>query len=211
MNRFLFLPLLLLVSAVAAARPPVVMVLGDSLSAGFGIPLEAGWVRLLEQRLAAQGYPHRVVNASVTGDTTRGGLARLPALLEREAPQILVIELGGNDGLRGITPTVMADNLRRMIGLAQAAGAQVLLLGVELPANYGPAFRALFMDVYYEVADSEGVPLVPAFITGVAMTPELMQDDGIHPNADAQPVMLDTVWPALLPLLDEGAGAAGEL
>ena len=184
------------------------MVVGDSLSAAFGIAPEEGWVHLLRTRLEAQGVDCRVVNASITGDTTRGGLARLPALLERESPAVVVIELGGNDGLRGITPKVMAKNLRQMIHQVRAAGGRPLLLGVELPANYGSDFRTLFHDVYYEVADAETVPLVPSFLQGVAMDPALMQGDGIHPNATAQPVMLDTVWPTLAPVLDE-AGCAG--
>ena len=180
---------------------PTLAVVGDSLSAAFGIPLEAGWVNLLRQRLAERGYDYKVINASVTGDTTSGGLARLPGLIERERPAVVVIELGGNDGLRGITPAVMADNLSRMVGLVREAGGSVLLLGVELPANYGPSFRAMFHDVYYAVSSSESVPLVPSFISGVAMDPALMQEDGIHPNVTAQPLMLDTVWPELEPLL----------
>jgi len=207
MKRFHCLFLLLLAWTSADARPPAIVVVGDSLSAGFGVPLDQGWVDLLARRLAEQGHPHQVVNASVTGDTTRGGLARLPALLERENPQILIIELGGNDGLRGITPQVMADNLRQMITLAREAGSDVLLLGVELPGNYGPTFRDLFKDVYYEVSHSEQVPLVSSFITGVALNPELMQSDGIHPNAAAQPVLLDEVWPALEPMLEAASAA----
>jgi acyl-CoA thioesterase-1 len=199
---------LLLVSWTAAAREaPVLAVVGDSLSAAFGIPVKEGWVSLLQRRLAYRGYPHRVVNASVTGDTTRGGLSRLPGLLERERPEVVVIELGGNDGLRGITPDVMADNLRQMVRLVRAAGGRPLLLGVELPGNYGDAFRTMFHRVYYEVAESESVVLVPSFLEGVAMDLNLMQADGIHPNETAQAIMLDTVWPALEPLLEVALAA----
>lgn len=190
----------------AQAPEATLAVVGDSLSAAFGIPLESGWVSLLRQRLAERGYDYRVVNASVTGDTTSGGLARLPGLIDRERPALVIIELGGNDGLRGITPAVMADNLRRMVRLVREAGGRVLLLGVELPGNYGQSFRAMFHEVYYEVSRSESVPLVPSFITGVAMDPALMQEDGIHPNAAAQPLMLDEVWPALEPLLQSADG-----
>ena len=194
------------ISALADDSPgPAVVVVGDSLSAAYGIDVTDGWVNLLRQRLAERGYPHRVVNASVTGDTTRGGVARLPTLLDREQPLVVIIELGGNDGLRGITPAAMTDNLRRMVQLARDAGAYPFLLGVELPANYGPAFRKLFQDAYYEVANTESVPLVPSFLEGVAMDPALMQPDGIHPNESAQPAMLDTVWSRLEPLLHETA------
>jgi acyl-CoA thioesterase-1 len=199
--RWLVLWLLLLPGTAAAREAPVLAVVGDSLSAAFGIPVREGWVSLLQQRLAERGYPHRVVNASVTGDTTRGGLSRLPGLLERERPEVVIIELGGNDGLRGITPDVMAANLRRMVRQVRGAGGRALLLGVELPANYGNAFRKMFHDVYYAVGDSESVDLVPSFLEGVAMNPDLMQADGIHPNEKAQPLMLDAVWPALEPLL----------
>ena len=190
------------VFAQATDSAPVIAVVGDSLSAAYGLPLDAGWVRLLQRRLAERGYDYRVVNASVTGDTTGGGLARLPGLIEREGPEVVIIELGGNDGLRGITPTAMAANLRGMVALARDGGARVLLLGVEIPANYGPEFRAMFHDVYYEVSRTESVPLVPSFLEGVAMDLRLMQNDGIHPNEAAQPIMLDTVWPALEPLLN---------
>jgi acyl-CoA thioesterase-1 len=199
---FLLLVCLVLQPALAASPPPAVVVVGDSLSAAFGIAPDQGWVQLLRDRLEQHGSACRVVNASITGDTTRGGLARLPALLERESPAVVIIELGGNDGLRGITPRVMADNLRQMVTLVRAAGGTPVLLGVELPANYGTDFRALFHDVYYEVADDESVPLVPSFLQGVAMEPELMQGDGIHPNAAAQPTMLETVWPTLAPVLE---------
>lgn len=194
--------------AAVSREAPVLAVVGDSLSAAFGIAARQGWVSLLQQRLTDLGYPHRVVNASVTGDTTRGGLSRLPALLKRERPQVVIIELGGNDGLRGITPEVMGDNLRQMVRLVRAAAGRVLLLGVELPANYGNAFRTMFHDVYYEVAGSESVALVPSFLEGVAMDLDLMQADGIHPNESAQSIMLDNVWPALEPLL-AGSLAAG--
>lgn len=215
--RFLLIVVLWPVVPVhAEGRPdPAVVIVGDSLSAGYGIAVADGWVSLLRQRLAERGYPHRVVNASVTGDTTRGGVARLPSLLEREQPLIVIIELGGNDGLRGITPAAMADNLRRMVQLTRNAGARPLLLGVELPVNYGPAFRELFKDAYYEVARNESVPLVPSFLEGVAMDRALMQPDGIHPNELAQPAMLDTVWPRLEPLLGDsgllpGMAASGD-
>jgi len=200
-KKYWLLPLLLMWSWVGAAEAPRLVVVGDSLSAGYGVADGQGWVDLLARRIQEQGFPHQVVNASITGDTSQGGLTRLPALLQREQPALVIIELGGNDGLRGIAPSVMADNLRQMIAQAQAAAAQVLLIGVEIPANYGPAYRQRFHDAYYEVSQEAGVPLIPSFLQQVALQPELMQADGIHPNEKAQPVMLDVVWPLLLPLL----------
>jgi len=184
-----------------SASAPVIVVLGDSLSSAYGIPATSGWVALLGERLSREGYAHRVVNASVTGDTTRGGLARLPALLVREKPAIVILELGGNDGLRGIGTQVTAANLGDMIQMSRGAGARVLLLGIKLPANYGPAFGEAFHKIYLDTAASRQVALVPFLLEGVALDPALMQDDGIHPNARAQPVLLENVWPVLEPLL----------
>jgi len=177
--------------------------MGDSLSAAYGIPRAQGWVALLQQRLAAAGYPHRVINASITGDTSGGGLARLPAALQRHQPVLVVIELGGNDGLRGLSLVRTRENLRRMVGLSRDAGARVLLLGVRLPANYGNTYRERFQQVYADVSESTAVPLVAQLMAGVAERLEAMQADGIHPGAAAQPRLLDNVWPALRTLLDE--------
>lgn len=200
--------LLVFGSAGMAEPGPSILVLGDSLSSAYGITSGSGWVDLLSKRLAGEGYAVRVVNASVTGDTTRGGLARLPALLDRENPGIVVIELGGNDGLRGIGTQVTAANLDEMVRLSRESGARVLLLGVKLPANYGPAFAEAFHQVYLDLGASGKAAVVPFFLEGVALDPALMQADGIHPNERAQPVLLENVWPALEPLLREGATAA---
>lgn len=186
------------------------LVVGDSLSAGYGLARGEGWVDLLRQRLDATGRRCRVINASITGDTTHGGLKRLPAALEKHPPAIVIIELGGNDGLRGLDLATTRDNLRRMIALSRQTGARVLLLGVRLPANYGKAYRERFHALYTELQDSEQVALVPALMLGVAEHLSMMQADGIHPAAAAQGKLLDNVWPALLPLLDklEAAGTA---
>ncbi len=184
-----------------AAERPVLLVVGDSLSAAYKIPVEKGWVHLLSERLAARGYAYRVVNASIPGDTTAGGLARLPGELKRYQPAIVVIELGGNDGLQGLPPGQMRANLARMVGLAQKAGAKVLLVGVRMPPNYGPAYTKRFAAVYREVAAAKNVPLVPELMKGVVSHPELMQERGIHPRAAAEPKLLDNVWPVLEPLL----------
>ena len=194
--------LVLLFALDADAVPaPAILVVGDSLSAGYGIELRDGWVTLLQQRLARQGYPHTVVNASISGDTTAGGRARLPDALKRHRPRIVILELGGNDGLRGLSLRATRANLDAMIMAAQSAGAQVLLVGIHLPPNYGPEYTGKFHAIYRELARTHNTALVPFLLEGVALTPGLMQPDGIHPRAAAQPRLLDNVWPYLEPLL----------
>lgn len=177
------------------------LVLGDSISAAFGLDTRQGWVSLLEQRLAAEGFDYQVVNASVSGDTSAGGLARLPTLLAEHRPDLLIVELGGNDGLRGQAPAQLQQNLAAIIQSARASGARVLLLGMQLPPNYGARYNALFSQVYADVAGAAQVPLLGFFLDGVGGVPALMQGDGIHPNAAAQPRLLDNLWPQLKPLL----------
>ncbi len=188
------------------AAPVTILVLGDSLSAAYEIPREAGWVALLRERLTSRGHDAEVVNASITGDTTRGGRARLPAALERHDPDIVVIELGGNDGLRGLPLAETRRNLEAMVDAALGHGARVLLVGVRLPSNYGAAFIERFQQVFHDVAESRDIPLVPKFLKGVGGNRALMQDDGVHPNAAAQPRLLDNVWPQLAPLLPTEQG-----
>lgn len=193
--------IVVVVLAILAAHParadvPVVLVLGDSLSAAHAIPVEAGWVALLDRRLSDSGRG-RVVNASISGETTAGGLARLPGLLAEHRPGLLVLELGANDGLRGLPIAQISDNLEAMVELAQAAGAAVLLVGIELPINYGPRYRGALREVYAELARRHGTGLVPFLLEDVALAPGLMQEDGLHPTAEAQPRLLETVWPAL--------------
>jgi acyl-CoA thioesterase-1 len=199
MNKILqlLLPLVLLWPVCVSASSPRVLVVGDSLSAGYGVATERRWVVLLTQRLRKYCGSFNVVNASISGDTSKGGLSRLPALLTNHQPDIVIIELGGNDGLRGIAIKTMRQNLQQMVALAKQAGASVLLLGVRLPANYGEDFVNTFHQVYYDVAGEESVPLVPFFLQDVALNNQLMQSDGIHPNDQAQPILLDNVWPAL--------------
>ncbi|WP_246237489.1 arylesterase [Caldichromatium japonicum] len=191
------------------AQGPVVLILGDSLSAGYGIDLERGWVALLEQRLQASGLPHQVVNASLSGETSGGGLTRLPALLERHRPAVVVIELGANDGLRGLGLDRLRANLESMIAHAKTAGARVLLIGVRLPPNYGAAYTQGFQGVFSALAQGYGLPLVPDLLQGVAEEWDLMQADALHPTAEAQPRLLDNLWTALEPLLLETAQALG--
>jgi acyl-CoA thioesterase-1 len=183
------------------SQAPRLLVLGDSLSAAYGIPREQGWVALLQQRLADQGHPHRVINASITGDTTVGGLTRLPAALERHRPALVIVELGGNDGLRGFSLQQTRDNLTEMVELSRAAGALVLLAGVRLPGNYGSAYRERFQQVFVDVSEQTGAPLVPFLLAGVAETRDAMLADGIHPGAAAQPRIVDNVWPTLQGML----------
>jgi acyl-CoA thioesterase I len=187
----------------AVASAPTILVFGDSLSAAHGIRPEEGWVALLAQRLQTQGYGYRVVNASVSGETSSGGLERLPRALQLQQPQIVVLELGANDGLRGLPVTTTRDNLTRMLQLAQDAKARVLLVGIRLPPNYGARFNAQFERLFPELAAQFHVPLVPFLLQGVALDPQLMQEDGLHPAAAGEPKVLDTVWLYLKPMLKE--------
>jgi acyl-CoA thioesterase I len=185
----------------AVASAPTILVFGDSLSAAHGIRPEEGWVALLAQRLQAQGYGYRVVNASVSGETSSGGLERLPRALQLQQPQIVILELGANDGLRGLPVSTTRDNLTHMLQLAQAAKAKVLLVGIRLPPNYGARFNEQFERLFPALAAQFHVPLVPFLLQGVALNPRLMQEDGLHPAAAGEPVVLDTLWPYLQPLL----------
>jgi acyl-CoA thioesterase I len=183
------------------AAPRTIVVLGDSLSAGYGISVQEGWVNLLARRLASEGYGYKVVNASVSGETTQGGVARLPRVLEFHKPEIVIIELGGNDGLRGLPLASSRENLQRAISTARNAKARVLLVGMMIPPNYGQRYSQEFRDMYTGLASKNSVALVPFLLDEVALKSDLMQDDGIHPNARGQPRMLENLWPKLKPLL----------
>ena len=202
-SRWFSIPLLWLViwPGLVRAEAPVILVLGDSLSAGYGLQVEQGWVSLLQRRLKERGFPHQVINASISGDTTDGGLSRLPAALERHRPALVILELGANDGLRGQPPMAMANNLGRMIELSRQAGAHVLLAEMRIPPNYGPLYTQKFQTTFGEVAKRYDIPLIPFLLEGVAGNPALIQDDGLHPRAEAQPRVLANVWPTLEPLL----------
>jgi acyl-CoA thioesterase-1 len=188
-------------TVLAQAKAPLVLIVGDSISAAYGLKAGVGWVALLSARLKERGYAHRVVNASISGDTTAGGKARLPQLLAQHRPGIVVIELGGNDGLRGGDLTATRDNLDTMTGMAQRAGAKVLLVGMQIPPNYGPKYTREFNALFENVANKRKVPLVPFFFEGFGERSEFFQADGVHPTAEAQPKLLDNVWPQLEPLL----------
>jgi acyl-CoA thioesterase I len=185
----------------AVASPRTILVFGDSLSAAYGIRPEQGWVVLLTQRLQTQGYGYQIVNASVSGETSDGGLERLPRALQLHQPELVILELGANDGLRGLPIAPARDNLAQMIRLSQGAGAKVLLLGIRIPPNYGPRYTNEFERMYPDLAAQYHLPLVPFLLQPIALDPAHMQADGVHPNASGEPFVLDTIWPYLKPLL----------
>ena len=185
-----------------ASESPVLLILGDSLSAGYGMDREKSWVNLLDIRFKEDGYSYRILNSSISGDTTQGGLSRIPRLLDRYQPEIVIIELGANDGLRGIDPGITRENMTDMIRQSQAVGAQVLLAGIKLPPNYGSDYLQQFESIYTDLASEFGTLLVPFFMEGIAFRPDLLQADTIHPNEKGQPVLLDNVWEVLQPALD---------
>ncbi|RDS84666.1 arylesterase [Dyella monticola] len=203
MRRFLCLFVLLccVIGAVQAAPAKNVLVLGDSLSAAHNIPVEAGWVHLLEVRLKQMEPGWSVINASISGETSVSGRNRLPALLAQYHPRVVIIELGANDGLRGLPLADLRSNLAAMIDMAQHAGAKVLLLGIEMPVNYGPRYRDGLRAVYADLASQKHTALVPFLLEGIALKPALMQEDGLHPVATGEPLVLGNVWPKLEPLL----------
>ena len=200
--------LLLLLTSYAAIgftqvepSPPTVLIMGDSLSAAYGIDQNSSWVTLLQQQLQHEGYPHRVINASISGETTSGGAARIERELNIHRPDILLIALGANDGLRGLSLNAMRDNLGDMIEKSKAHNTRVLLIGMRLPPNYGPAYTEAFHDSYFKVAQHYDVVHIPFLLAGVGQQKALFQSDGLHPTAQAQPIILDNVWPQLLKLL----------
>jgi acyl-CoA thioesterase-1 len=190
-----------LAAPAAASSAATILVLGDSLSTGYGLPREQGWVQLLEQRLRAEKMDYKVVNASISGETTTGGRNRIDALLKTHRPALVVLELGANDGLRGAPPESIRRNLEAISDACRRAQARVLLVGMRLPPNYGMDYTAKFQNVFGAVARSRKLPLVPFLLDGFPENRELFQNDGIHPTAAAQPLMLETVWKALRPLL----------
>jgi acyl-CoA thioesterase-1 len=178
-----------------------IVVLGDSISAGYGIEVAQGWVTLLQKKLDEKGAGHSIHNESISGDTTAGGLARIDQALTLHKPDIVIIELGANDGLRGLPPGLIKSNLAEISHRAQHSGAQVVLLSMKIPPNYGSRYTALFYAIYPQLAAELGIPYVPFIMEDVALTKDMMQRDGLHPNAKAQPVIADKVWQQLLPLL----------
>lgn len=192
---------LALFAACAYSASKTVLVLGDSLSAGYGLARGAGWVPLLEQRLKAENIDASIVNASISGETTGGGRARLPSLLVQHRPAVVVVELGANDGLRGLPLEAAEANLRAIINASRSAKAKVLLIGMQLPPNYGRDYTEKFINLYSTLARETGTPLVPFLLQGIVDQPHLFQSDRLHPATEAQPIMLNNIWPLLKPLL----------
>ncbi|WP_366910263.1 arylesterase [Methylotenera sp.] len=185
----------------ANAANPKILVYGDSLSAAYGIAKSQGWVALLQKKLADQHYQYDVINASISGETTSGGLTRLETALSKVQPNIIIIELGANDGLRGLPVKDMTENLDTMITQSKKANAKILLIGMKIPPNYGPKYTEAFSNTYPDLSLQHKVSLVPFLLENVAAQPKLIQDDGLHPNVSGQPIILDNIWPKLKPLL----------
>ncbi len=195
--------LLLILALPFTASAQIILIVGDSLSSAYGIPVDQGWVSLLQQRLSTKNHPYRIVNASISGDTTANALARLPQALNDHKPAIVVIELGGNDGLRGLSLKAMKNNLSSMIIKAKDSGAKVMLIGVQLPPNYGPKFTDKFQAIFHELARRYKIVLQPSLVEGIGTDRNMMQQDGIHPNAIAQPFIRDRIWEKLNQLLNK--------
>ena len=187
---------------VQAAESPTILILGDSLSAGYGIDVDQSWAALLQQRLEEQGYEHRVANASISGETTEGGATQIANAIETFSPDLIILALGGNDGLRGFPPARIKENLSMIAGQAKASGADVVLLGIRIPTNYGARYTSAFEAVYPEVAEEQDLLWIEFFMEGVALNDDLLQEDRIHPNEKAQPILLDNAWPIIRATLD---------
>jgi len=197
MRKIIALVVLLATAAAQATETPTILIFGDSLSAGYGIDVDQSWGALLQQRLEEQGYEHRVVNASISGETTEGGAVQIDSAVETFAPELIILELGGNDGLRGFPPARIRSNLGTIAQRAKDSGADVVLLGIRIPTNYGPRYTQAFEAVYADVAEELGIEWIEFFMEGVALNDELLQDDRIHPNMEAQPILLDNAWPII--------------
>ncbi|WP_084623783.1 arylesterase [Oceanospirillum beijerinckii] len=187
--------------SVQAAQTARLLVLGDSISAGYGMKPEQGWVTLLQDKLRQEGYDYQVINASISGETSQGGLTRLPALLNQHQPELVLIELGGNDGLRGLPLKLLQHNLSKLVQLTQQQQAQPVLLGIQLPPNYGRRYTQAFANIYPALAEQYQIPVMPFILEGISTDPDKMQSDGIHPTAKAQQQLLNNIWPVLQPLL----------
>lgn len=202
LSYILQLLLILILNNVAHANDSgIILVYGDSLSAAYGMQAKQGWVSLMQEQINTQKFPYRIVNASISGETSGGGLARFANTLKTHKPQWVLIELGANDGLRGLPVEQMQENLRKMVQLAKQSQAKVILLGMMIPPNYGPRYTQAFKQTFPEIARKENVSLIPFFLQDVAGKPEYLQADGLHPNVKAQPIIMQTVWKTLQPEL----------
>ena len=202
--RLIFFLLVLLLSANAGGtNSPTVLIFGDSLSAGYGIEVDQSWATLLQARLKKQGYEHKVVNASISGETSEGGATRIDSALAAFSPELVILELGANDGLRGLPTARIKANLGTVVTRAQASGAKVVLLGIKIPVNYGPRYSTAFESVFRQISEEHNIQWIEFFMEGIALNDELLQNDRIHPNAIAQPLLLDNAWPIISATLDE--------
>ena len=201
MRILLFTVIVLLMPMFAIAKPSTIVVFGDSISAGYGIEVQEGWVALLNKKLIETNSNYIISNASISGETTAGGLARIDQVLTTQKPAIMLLQLGANDGLRGLSPVVMKNNLADMVRRSQKSGAKVILLAMKIPPNYGKRYIDMFYNVYPELSKELAIPMVPFLIEDVALDKELMQADRLHPNAKAQPILADKIKPYLIPLL----------
>ncbi len=197
MRKFFSLLLLVLSTAAANAESPTIVIFGDSLSAGYGIEVDQSWAALLQTRLKDQGYEHKVVNASISGETTEGGATRIDSALQDFSPDLIILELGGNDGLRGFPAAQMKTNLTKIVSRSKESGAAVVLLGIRIPSNYGSRYSAAFESVFRQISEELDVQWIEFFMEGIALNDDLLQDDRIHPNAVAQPILLDNAWPII--------------
>ncbi len=197
MRKIIALVVVLFACNANSTQAPTVLIFGDSLSAGYGIDVDQSWATLLQTRLKEQGYEHRVINASISGETTEGVATRIAGAMDTFKPSLIILELGGNDGLRGFPPERMKNNLDKIIQAGKAGGADVVMLGIRIPPNYGQRYTEAFEGVFRELAARHEIPWIEFFLDGVALNPELMQADGIHPNAAAQPILLDNAWPII--------------
>ena len=195
--------LLLLGTNLPATNLPIVLIFGDSLSTGYGIDLDQSWTTLLQSKLKTQGYEYHVINASISGETTEGGRARINAALENFHPAVVILELGGNDGLRGFPPPIIKKNLQEIIQATRSSGASIVLLGIRIPPNYGPRYTQAFENVYRELATELNIPWIEFFMKDVALDETLMQEDRIHPNTKAQPILLNNAWPIISATLSQ--------
>jgi acyl-CoA thioesterase-1 len=199
--RFILLAILTSITTVSSAN--TIVVLGDSISAAYNMPEEKGWVHLMQQTLTDEGYPHTIINKSISGDTTAGGLARIDKALEQHKPKLVLIELGANDGLRGFPPILIKKNLRELIKRSKKVGAQVLLLSMRIPSNYGKRYTEMFYNNYPELADEMDIPFVPFILEDIALAKDMFQADKLHPNQKAQPIITEKVWEYLKPVLEK--------
>jgi|TARA_B110000438_G_scaffold128519_2_gene124810 acyl-CoA thioesterase-1 len=201
MKKLFFCFIVFLNPIIGVAKTSNILIFGDSLSAGYGIDIDQAWPTLLQQKLTSKSLDYHIINASISGETTEGGVARIENILKKYTPELIILELGGNDGLRGFPHQRIKNNLDKIIKTSIVKNASILLLGIKIPSNYGPRYTRDFEKIYLDLAQENNIPLIEFFMENVALDKKLMQDDGIHPNETAQPILLKNIWDTLLPLV----------